>query len=139
MGRFYKVALDTLYLTDTGLATGRPCRLRITGLLEKRVNYSGVAAVALDGTPHLVVNNTGGKGQAIQIQIDFLPKARLDDIVTLINSKLAASAPISMQITGDVYNATFNVMPAIPNAITGGVEFSQSIVKSVTLNFIISG
>lgn len=139
MARQYTVNLDTLYLTDTGLSSGRPCKLTVSGIHEARVTYSGASFTALDGTPHIVAQNTGGKGQPIAIQVAFLPKARLDDLIALFNSKIAASSSITLGVASDIYTASFAVLPQLPAPITGGIEFSGGIVKNVSINLIRAG
>lgn len=138
MARFYTLQLDTLYLTDDGTATGRPCKLRISGLAGLRVAYGGVSAPSADGTPYTVAFSRV-KGQRLAVTIDYLPATVFDSIVTAINQALENNSTITAIGNGDEGDFNLEVTPALPEPIALSGEFSNGILRNVTLNFIVSG
>lgn len=136
MARYYSLQIGTVYLTDTGLVGGKPCRIKIEPVESLRVNYAGQTAPSADGTPYTVAFAVGTKGRALTVTIDYLPKTVLDSLVTLINTALQNNTTITLIGTGDLGNFNLQAVPALPNPIRAGGRFSNAILQDVSLSFI---
>jgi hypothetical protein len=135
MARFYRVQIGPVYLTDTGLIGGIPCKLKIPGIEALRVTYAGETAPSAGGTPHTVAFSVGTKGRPLSIEIESLPKAVFDSIVTLINNALANNTTITLIGTGDYGDFNLAAVPRLPSPITGSSEFINGRLKKVSFHF----
>lgn len=136
MARFYTLQIGSVYMTSTGASDGRPLRLRIDGLGALRTSYAGVTRSGADGTPYTTAINNGTKGRPLSVRIDFLPAAVFELLVTAINNAIAGNTTITLVGAGDLGEIDLAAVPAMPEPIQASGEFSGSILRDVTLNFV---
>lgn len=136
MARYYTLQIGTVYLTDTGLAGGVPCRLRISPVESLRVTYAGQTAPSADGTPYTVAFAVGTKGRPLVVSVDYLPKAVFDSVVALINTALQNNTTITLIGTGDLGNFNLAAVPALPIPVKADGGFSNSILRGVEFSFV---
>lgn len=138
MARFYRLQLETVYLTHNGLTGGRPCKLRIAGLAGLRVAYGGQTAPSADGTPYTVAF-ARAKGQTLTVTVSALPSGVYESLVTLINQAIANNTTITAIGDGNEGDFNLELMPAMPEPIALSGEFSNDVLRNVGLNFIVYG
>lgn len=122
-------------MTSDGTVSGTPCKLTIDGVEALRNSYAGQTVPSADGTPQTVAFLVGTKGRALAVKIDFLPKAVFDLLVGEINNSIATNTAITLIGTGDFGNFNLGAVPTLPEPITSGGEFSNSMLKNITFNF----
>ncbi len=106
MGRFYRIQIDSIYLTDTGGVGGIPAKLAVSGVDDLLATMTGVAIPAVSGAVLQLVPWTIGKTFEIQIET-HLPAAVWQDLIDLINDALENDTALTVIGTGDTGN--FNV------------------------------
>lgn len=135
MARFYRLQIGSVYLTDTGLSDGLPCKLKIGGVEALRVNYAGQTAPSADGTPQTIAFLIGTKGRPLAVTVETLPKTVFDSLITLINNALQNNSTITLVGTGDYGNFNAACVPTLPTPISSSGEFIGGRLKQVVLNF----
>lgn len=139
MARFYFVQIEDIYLTDTGLVGGDPCKLQIPGAAEFLFPFSGQTEISADGTPYNTIFE-GTKGKQLQIIVETLPETVWNDLRTLINEKITNSENLTISATGDIGNFTLSVLPQLPSpqlpSPFSAESFRNGRVKNVRFSFI---
>jgi len=135
MARFYTLQIETVYLTDTGLAGGIPCKLKIGGVEALRLNYAGQTAPSADGTPQTVAFLVGTLGRPLSVSIETLPDSVFDSLVAVIDNALANDTTITLTGVGDYGDFSLEAVPTLPAPITSSGEFINGRLKQVVLNF----
>lgn len=135
--RFYRVKLGSVYWTNDGTVTGRPLKVSIEGIAGLLTNYNGAVYIAMDGTPHLVETVTSGRGRELQITAAFIPTALLNSLVAQITTSLSTRTAMTLELTnGALGDFTIDVLPGLPEPISGGTQFSNGIARDVTFRFV---
>lgn len=131
MARFYTIQLDTIYLTDTGLVGGNPCKLDIPNASDIIDGFAQNPVVGNDGQVK-VQNFAQINGKVFTINITRLTKAVWESLLSLRTTALGSSATITVIGTGDVGN--FDI-EAIPLKFTAS-QFINERIKDVSLQFV---
>lgn len=138
MARFNTVQIETLYLTETGLAGGIPCKLEVSGLEALLLAYQGSTAIAADGTPYAFVqSNAEAQGSPISVRIETITAAVLSSLKTLFNAALAGSTTLTVTVNGDLGNFSVGCQPLFPTPISPSGKFRNGRIFDVTLNLIV--
>lgn len=108
MARFYKIKIGTIWLTDTGLEAGRPCKVVVDGAAALLAPDQGNVAVGSDGTPfrEKPLTPTGG-GRAFSIVAAFMKKTVYDALKSALDTAAAGNA--NFNVTGDGVPGNFDV------------------------------
>lgn len=131
MANFYRVRLDTIHLTSTGLESGIPCKLDIPNADSLFDNFAQNVIIANDGSVVVQVFEIAS-GKQIDINIEVLPKSVWEDLLGLRNTALANSDTINLIGTGDIGNFDVNTIPLKFLA----KSFTNGRIKQITLSFI---
>lgn len=131
------VQLNTLYLTDTGLVGGVPCRTAVAGLDALSLTKAGQTTIAADGTPYNFISDGGGKGGPIKVSPEVVSSALLATLKTLLNTAIAANTTIHAIFTGDTGTFDLNVKPLFPKPIEFNGEFFNGNIYGLVLNFTV--
>ena len=135
MARFFRIQLDSIYLTETGLIGGTPCKLQLTGADALLSNFTGSVTPSVDGTPVMQIFENGTKGKVLEMRIETLLADVWTSVVALINTALENSETINIIGTGDVGNFNVDAKPLLPKPFEAH-EFINGRLKSVVLSFI---
>ncbi len=135
MTRFYRIKLDSIYLTETGLTSGTPCKLQLTGAGELLSNFTGSVTPSVDGTPVAQIFETGTRGKVLEIKIETLLTNVWESVLALINTALEDSATINIIGTGDVGSFDVDAIPLLPRPFEAEA-FINGRLKNVILRFI---
>jgi hypothetical protein len=131
--RFYRLQIESVYLTEDGTVTGTPCKMIVQGAEALRVLYSGQTAPSANGTPHTVAFSIGTLGRQLVITIEILPSDVFDDLVTAINGAIENNSTITLTGTGDYGDFSLEAVPTLPDPVTSSGEFINGRLKKVTL------
>lgn len=131
MARFYRIQLDSISLTSTGLEAGTPCKLDIPNADSLFDNFAQNVVIANDGSVTVQIFEISS-GKQIDINIETLPKSVWEDLLDLRNTALTDSDTINIVGTGDIGNFDVN---AIPLKFTAK-RFLNSRIYEVGLSFI---
>lgn len=137
MARYSRIKFGTQWLTDDGLSTGSACRSQVTGLGALSLSYSGNQFLALDGTPYVQVITTSGRGQSVQIALEQVSETYLEGIVNTINSAVASSSTVTVEIVGDTGDFYLQCVPQFPNPLELSGDFVEGRIRGVTLNLTV--
>lgn len=137
MARFYTISIGGIYLTDTGLVGGRPCKTELQGISALLIPDQGNISVGADGTPFRekpLIATGGGRGFAIIAA--FMAKSVYDTIKSALDT--AATANASINIVGAGTPGNFDVDAIVfdnPQYISYA-GFSGDNLKGVTISLI---
>lgn len=118
---------------------GEALRVEITSGADVRQDpYSGQLQTALDGTPHLQLVETLGRGREAGINIAYCPIVKLNELRTAVHAAMAAGTTFNVNVTDE--NTTINkqVLPLYPTWLEFSSGASSGIVKDVELRFVIT-
>lgn len=138
MARYSTIKIGSYWLTDDGTSTGSPCRTAVTGLGGLWMDHAGVQFLSIDGTPYTQIRQTNGRGADVSIEIEQMPKAMFEDIMGAIQSAVAYSSTMLVEITGDTGNFYLVCVPKFPDPVLVSGQFVNERVRGVTLNFTVS-
>lgn len=138
MADYNLVSIESIYLTDTGLVGGTPCRTEVSGIDSLRFSFTGSNTVAADGTVHQFIVDNLGKGLLLEIRPFAILKDTLDDIIDAIQDAQDADATINITIEGDTGDFDLECIPALPKCVEFPGDFFSEQINGVILRFIIS-
>ncbi|MGB4823407.1 MAG: hypothetical protein WBP82_00695 [Leuconostoc mesenteroides] len=133
MARFHLVQIDTVYLTDDGLITGKPCKTNVTGLGLFGVDKVGTTRPQASGRPRTQLALR--KNAPIEVSIDFIHIDVYDEILERFQESLDDDTDFSLNISGIGTTLTITAVPDFPNHTKWGGEFSADTMKNVTFSF----
>ncbi len=111
MARFYRIQIEDIYLTSTGLVGGIPAKLQVVGADELLQTMTGAAFPAIGGGAVLqLAAFTVGKRLEIQIET-HLYTAQWDDLKALINDAMENDTSLAIIGTGDTGDFTVDAKP----------------------------
>ncbi|HEY0048193.1 MAG TPA: hypothetical protein VGB68_02830 [Pyrinomonadaceae bacterium] len=134
MSRFYKIQLDSIYLTSDGTETGTPCKLEVPNAAALMLPFTGTTVPAADGTPVTQILESV-KGIAFEIKINVLTADVWEDVKTLIITALENSDTIEITATGDAGDFTVEAEPVLPQPFLFE-SFINDRIKGITLRFM---
>jgi hypothetical protein len=137
MARSYKVQIDSVWLTDDGTETGKPCRITIEGINGLIVANVGNVTVSDDGTPFRETPQTPtGGGRPFAIKAAWLNSTQFDAIKAVLDA--AALAGSAFQVTGTGTPGDFDVQAQVNDNPTyiAADSFSGEALRGVTINLI---
>ena len=107
MAKFYRIQIETIYLTSDGLAGGTKCRSLVSGVDQLSLDFIRTVEPSRDGTP-VVQTFAYTKGKPIEIQIETLPKAVGEDLIELFNDLMQNATTLTV-IGSEAETPSFNV------------------------------
>lgn len=137
MARFYKIMIGSIWLTDTGLEPGRPCKVEVAGVPGLLVPDQGNVSIGADGVPFrekpLVPT---GAGRPFSIMAAFMTKTVYDALKSALDT--AAGGNADFNVTGSGTPGNFDVDAIVfdnPQYISYA-GFSGDNLKGVTISLI---
>lgn len=125
MAEFYAVKFGTVYLTDTGLVGGQPCRTDVTGLDGLQTPYAGNVIKAADNTPYTFLQPFDGRGVELKIAPYVLSSAIIASLQSVINAALAGNTTINVTLDGDTGSYDLECVPNFrPDGSIKPLEYS---------------
>lgn len=137
MARYSTVKIGSYWLTDDGTSSGSPCRTGISGLGGLWLDHSGTQFKSLDGSVYTQVRQTNGRGAEVSIEIEQMPQAMFENVLGAIQSSVAFSTALTVEITGDGGNFYLSCVPLFPEPVTYSGQFVDGRIRGVTLNFTV--
>lgn len=129
---------DTLYLTDDGLVTGRPCRVEVSGLDALALPYAGNVTSAADGTPYAFVIAHHGQGAVLKLSPAVITTSVLASIKSVFQTAIAAEETINLKLTGgDLGNFDLECLPLFPRPIEFSGKFLEGNIYDVVLGLVV--
>lgn len=111
MARFFRVQIETIYLTSDGLVSGIPAKLQIPNADDILTSMTGAAFPTIGGGAVLqLVPWTSGKQFEIQIET-YLYEAVWTDLIGLINDAMENDTALTVIATGDTGDFTTEAKP----------------------------
>jgi hypothetical protein len=89
---------DTVWLTNTGLEAGRPCKTVIPELSRLAIAYQGSQQLALSNKPYTQFIE-GLVGEKLTIQIRKVHEDVLDDLATIIDTWITSGNDFRVTLT----------------------------------------
>lgn len=131
MARFYRIQLDSIYLTSDGTVSGVPCKLEIPEVSDVIDGFAQNPVIANNGE---VVHQTFEQinGKIFNIAVEVMTKTLWESLKTLRDTALGSSLTINVIGTGDI--GDFDI-EAIPLKFLSN-QFITDRIKDVTLSFI---
>lgn len=146
MARFYLLHITgtgpsgavSIYLTDDGTSTGRPCKNTIENLQSLLTPISGNTTVADDGSPFTEKPLTSGKGRPFVIVIPWSRTAVYTSIKTLIDYCVAQGTAVRVVGTNGPAGFDVDASPNFAPVPLGFDSFNIDSVKGTRLALITS-
>lgn len=138
MARYNLVKIGSIYLTDNGLVTGKPCKLEVPGLSRLKLTITGTTRYAADGTPYQYSMPNAGKGVQIQIRPFVIMKSVFDDVIEAMSDALEANSTINITVEGDTGDFDLDCIPLLPNGVEFPGAFTNERITGVSFNFVVS-
>lgn len=132
MANFYRINIDSIYLTSTGLVGGIPCKLDIPNADSLFDDFAQNPVIANDGTPLVQIFENGNSGKQIDINIEVMPKTVWESLLALRNTAKTNSDTTQIVGIGDIGNFDVGAIPLKFSA----KSFTNSRIKEITLSFI---
>jgi len=137
MADYNFVKLGSVYLTDSGLIGGTPCRTEVSGLDALQFTQTGTNTIAADGTVHQFKIDNLGKGLLLEIRPFAIMKDVFDDINTVIQDALTNDTIINITISGDTGDFDFDCIPFLPKPVEFPGDFFSEQINGVIYRFLI--
>lgn len=141
MAEFYTVKFGAVYLTDTGLVDGQPCRTDVTGLDGLQVAYAGNEAKSADNTPYMFMLNFEGQGIELKLAPAVMSAAVLASLKTLIEAAIAGNTTINVTLSGDTGDYDLECLPLFTSGGTKPINFSGKFfngqIYDTSLNVVV--
>lgn len=141
MAEFYAVKFGTVYLTDTGLVGGQPCRTDVTGLDNLQLAYAGNEAKSADNTPYMFMQDFGGQGSVLKISPAVMSAAVMSALKTLIEAAIAGNTTINVTLAGDTGSYDLECLPLFTSGGVKPIEFSGKFfngqIYDTSLNVVV--
>lgn len=134
MARFYRIQLDSIYLTQTGLEAGTPCKLQISGLEDLLTPIAGTVEPSASGIPQFQTL-AWIAGKQFEISVEVILEDVWNSIKSLINSALENNTPFTVSGTGDIGDFSVSAMPN-PQKPFSASEFINGRIKNSTIRLI---
>lgn len=138
MARYNRIKIGTLFLTDDGLVTGKPCKVEVLGLSRLKLSKTGTTRLSADGTPYQYAMPNEGKGVQIQIRPTTIVKSVFDDVIDEMTASLDTNSTINITIQGDTGDLDLETTPLLPNGVDFPGSFSGGRITGVSFNFVIT-
>jgi hypothetical protein len=142
-GKYNLIQIGSIYLTDTGLSSGTPCKTEVPTLEGLLLTKTGSVQLAIDRTPYLQIVDNSKKGELVPIICDSLMQSVYNSLIAAHQAALDNKVPIAIIITGDTGTFNLTVYPSLgsrdgrfPQSIQPSGEFQNGRIKRVTLNYI---
>lgn len=135
MSDYYRVQLGTIYLTDTGLVGGAPCRVTVSGLAELLIEEDGPVIKPMTGRPKKFLAPSG-IGADIQLKPLVVTSTVLTSLKSLINTSNAAESLIVVNLTGVPGNLSLGCRPAKGSLNYSG-NFTNSRIYDLEINLTV--
>jgi len=136
MARFNLIQIEDIYLTSDGTSGGSRCKNEIPDLIRLRTAKRRTLVDLIEG-PSQVQLFDNLIGESFTIRVQYIKKSVLDDVIEIIDLADSNHEFITVKITGgDI--GEFDLECQF-EAITGGSQFSNGIVKSVDISFKTAG
>lgn len=134
MARFYRIQINSIYLTSDGTSGGIPCKLQVVGVEDLLTEIIGTAVLSVGGTPvYQLVPFTTGK--SFEIQIETINQAEWDDLKDLLNLNLTNDSSVSVTGTGEIGDFIVAAKPNPVKPFAAG-SFLNGRILGATLRFI---
>lgn len=137
MARYNTIRIGSTYLTDDGTSTGSPCRATVSGLGALWLDHAGVQFLALDGTPYTQVRQTNGRGSAVTVEVEQMPKTMFEAVIGTVQQAAAYSSTVVVDVAGDTGEFHLVCVPQFPEPVVIGGQFINGRVRGVTFNFTV--
>lgn len=128
MARYNAIQIGSVYLTNTGLVGGTPCKTSVIGLDGLKPQFNKNIIKAIDGTPYSQLTD-GKKGLDLEITIDWLAKSVFDAINVIFDDSDDNNTQVAVVINGDFGNFSINVITNV-NYVSYG-KFSNGVLQTV--------
>lgn len=140
MAQYYKVQLDSLWLSSDGMEPIEPslaCRVEIQGLGNLATAEIGPIVKAITGKPWKFIQDNLGEGVDLVIKPLVMSNALLDDIITIIDAANASDDTVNLILTdGELPDRDLNCRPGEP-AITYSGSFDEGRIYDVQINLTV--
>lgn len=128
MARYNAIQIGTVYLTNTGLVGGTPCKTSVAGLDGLKPQFNKNILKAIDGTPFSQFTALK-KGIDLEITIDWITKSVFDAINVIFDDSDDDDDPVAIVINGDGGNFSVNVVTNV-NYVAFD-KFSNNVLQGV--------
>lgn len=137
MADYNRVKIGSVYLTDTGLVDGLPCRVEVQGLQFLQTAKKGAIVKSANGTPYKFLIDNTGEGVELRFQIMVINTTTLDALKTVIDTAEAGALTVNTTIEGDLGDFDLECIPGqVPLEPSG--RFSDGRIFDVAVNLVIS-
>jgi hypothetical protein len=133
MSRFYRIQIDTIYLTSDGTSGGIP-KLTVQGVEDLLTTITGSVFPTIGGGS-IKTLAPWTKDKQFDVQIEVLMKDQWDALVDLLNGKLEADDDFIVTGTGDIGDFSVTVKP-FPRKPFAAKEFLNGIISGANFKFI---
>lgn len=130
MGRYNLVQIGTVYLTDTGLVGGTPCRVRVGGLPLLSLSHTGVTRPQASGRP--ITQLATIKGLPVSVTVEWQAKAVHEAILAEFQDSIDGNTDFDLVITGDTGDFNLTAIPEFPRYTDFPGDFSNEIIQQVS-------
>lgn len=134
MANCYRIEIDTIRLTSTGLIGGIPCYLEVTNWDDLLTPVTGNTRPNADGSPDLQLY-AWDAGKQFDIKVEVLFKAQWDDLKALQIDSLTNSTEFTITATGDFGDFTVTVR-AYPDKPFTAQTFQNGIINGAIFRYI---
>lgn len=136
MADYNKVQIENIFLTDTGLVGGLPCRAQVSGLDRLQISYAGNTVKAADNTPYNFAIEHLGKGIDIEIRPFVVTETVLNDVNAVIDAAILGGTTITLGITeGPFGDFSLECLPLFPRPVEFSGEFSDDRISDAVFRF----
>lgn len=141
-GRYNLVKIGDIYLTDTGLVDGKPCKVEVSGVDQLKGAFSGVTVRSASNAPYTFIMNNTLKGSLLVLSPFVIMDTVLDDLEDAFDVATLAGDTLPLILEGDT--GTFNLEVTgyyadgvKPIQFTG--EFNRGRIYGVKINLVVAG
>lgn len=137
--RFAVVQIGSIYLTDSGEADGRPCRVNVPDEEVFASSFVSSPNFSADGLPYFQLANIGVVGKEFSIRLEFCPETLIESLVEEIEEGLETGEGVRV-IVESLNDFDVQCLPIIQNGKLYSFESrSGGIAKAVTFRFLSTG
>jgi hypothetical protein len=132
MARFYRVQINTLFLTNSSLVGGTPCELEVTNIEDLIASVTGVSIPVIGGRVRVTAPWTSGKDFEVKVSVMF--SSLYEDLETFLNNANETDTSFTLVITGDIYDLELTVKPRLQKPISRN-SFQNGVTNGVVMAF----
>lgn len=136
MSRFNSIQLGTIYLTDTGLDTGRGCKCEVSGLDELISSKAGATVIPISGKPFNFVRDNDGAGVSLTIKPYVLTQAVYSDLKDAFDAALSSDSTVQVIIDGDTGTFDLDCKPRM-KPMDGDLRFVNGRIYNLAINLVV--